>query len=102
MSWRFCVSCPTTVAPADSTSPRISSHGSVSFGHGRSGSATLICIAVSPATENCSRWVSNALLMVTSSGAVRAAHIVRQEIGHKKAQGAQKKTEDQDERVSSK
>ncbi len=64
MSCRFWVSLPTTAAPADSASPRISSHGSASLSHGRSGSDTLTRIARSLATENSSRWVSNALLMV--------------------------------------
>src|SRR5579883_2429489 len=64
MSCRFCVSSPTTAAPADSTKPRISSQGSASFGHGRSGSDTLTSTAFSLATERLSRWVSNALLMI--------------------------------------
>ena len=62
MSCRFCVSSATTVAPAVVARPRISSQGS-SVGQGRSGRATLTRTAFSLATENSSRWVSNALLM---------------------------------------
>src|SRR5262249_44734057 len=66
MSCRFWVTSPTTLAPAVVARPRISSHGS-SVGHGRSGSATLTNTAFSLATENSSRWWSNALLMGGSS-----------------------------------
>lgn len=68
-SWtycRFCVSSPTTAAPAVVASPRISSHGS-SVGHGLSGSATLTRMAFSLLTDRSSRWVSNALLMSKTS-----------------------------------
>ena len=61
-SCRFWVSPPTTMAPAVSARPRISSHGS-SPTHGRSGRATQTRTAFSRLTENSSRWVSNALPM---------------------------------------
>ena len=69
MSCRFWVSSPTTVGPGGARPARGFRRTGRLVGHGRSGSATLTRTAFSLATENSSRWVSNALLMVISSGA---------------------------------
>ena len=70
MSWRFWVSSATTVGAGGRRRGRGSRRTGRSVGHGRSGSATLTRTAFSLATENSSRWVSNALLMSAPSVAV--------------------------------